>query len=281
MDGVERKEIDLEDFHEDVLGKAMRGLTFGKGEMASRLNVEKSEVEAVLSGALNEILIAGMAEELGLGKSKLLVLARKEWSPAPLEIECLKQFNLPFGSMLVNAFILWCKETAKAWVFDTGPEAEPILEFLAKENLSVDAIFLTHTHGDHIACLEKLKQKTGSPPVFVHKLEPIAEANLIDEGFEYEIGSLSLRSLHTHGHSVGGTTYLVDGLERPVAIVGDSLFAGSMGGGMVSYQDALQNNREKIMTLPVKTIVCPGHGPMTTIDEERRHNPFFPECLVS
>ena len=281
MGGVERKEIDLEDFHEDVLGKAMRGLSFGKRAMASRLNVEKSEVEAVLSGALDEILIAGMAEELGLCKSKLLVLARKEWSPAPLEIECLKQFNLPFGSMLVNAFILWCEETAKAWVFDTGPEAEPILEFLAQKNLSVDAIFLTHTHGDHIACLEKLKQKTGSPPVFVHKLEPIAEANLIDEGFEYEIGSLSLRSLHTHGHSVGGTTYLVDGLESHVAIVGDSLFAGSMGGGMVSYQDALQNNREKIMTLPGETIVCSGHGPMTTIDEERRHNPFFPEHPAS
>ena len=281
MDGVERKEIELEDFHEDILGKAMRGLTVGKGEMASRLKVCKSEVEAVLSGALNEILIAGMAEELGLGKSKLLVSARKEWSPAPLEIECLKQFNLPFGSMFVNAFILWCEETAKAWVFDTGPEAAPILEFLAKENLSVDAIFLTHTHGDHIACLEKLKQKTGNPPVFVHKLEPIAGANLIDEGLQYEMGSLSLRSLHTHGHSVGGTTYLIDGLEKPVVIAGDSLFAGSMGGGMVSYQDALQNNRDKIMTLPGKTIVCPGHGPMTTIDEERRHNPFFPEHSVS
>ena len=123
MDGVERKGIGLEDFHEDILGKAMRGLSVGKGEMASRLKVGKSEVEAVLSGALNEILIAGMAEELGLGKSKLLVSARKEWYPAPLEIECLKQFNLPFGSMFVNAFILWCEETAKAWVFDTGPEA--------------------------------------------------------------------------------------------------------------------------------------------------------------
>ena len=258
MDGVERKAIDLEDFHEDILGKAMRGLTVGKGGMASRLKVCKSEVEAVLSGALDEILIADMAEELGLCKSKLLVSARKEWSPAPLKIECLKQFNLPFGSMLVNAFASWCEETAKAWLFDTGPEAAPILEFLAKENLSVDAIFLTHTHGDHIACLEKLKQKTGSPPVFVHKLEPIAGANLIDEGFEYEMGSLSLRSLHTYGHSVGGTTYLVDGLEKPVAIAGDSLFAGSMGGGMVSYQDALQNNRDKIMTLPGKQLFAPG-----------------------
>ena len=281
MECTDPKEIGLEDFHEDILGKAMRGLGIGKGEMASRLNVEKSEVEAVLSGAFDEALIAGMAEELGLCKSKLLVSARKEWSPAPLKMESMKQFNLPFGSMLVNAYLLWCEETARAWVFDTGPEADPILDFLEKENLSVDSIFLTHTHGDHIACLEKLKQKTNNPPVFVHKLEPIGEANLIEEGFERGIGSLSLKALHTHGHSVGGTTYLINGLAKPVAIAGDALFAGSMGGGMVSYPDALRSNREKIMTLPTETVVCPGHGPVTTIAEEKRHNPFFPEFAGS
>jgi hydroxyacylglutathione hydrolase len=277
MHNQQREKVQLEDFHEDIMGKAMRGLGIGKGEMASMLNAERSEVLAVLSGAFDEALIAGMAEVLGLSDSRLIASARKEWSPAPVEMGCIKQFNLPFGSMLVNAYLLWCEETAKAWVFDTGPEADPILDFLEKEDLSVDAIFLTHTHGDHIACLEKLKQKTHNPPVFVHKLEAIGGANLIDEGFERKIGTLSLRALHTHGHSVGGTTYLIDGLEMSVAIVGDALFAGSMGGGMVSYQHALQTNREKIMTLPEKTIVCPGHGPMTTIGEERSHNPFFPE----
>src|SRR6266545_1259477 len=77
------------------------------------------------------------------------------------------------------------------------------------------------------------------------------------------------------GHSQGGMTYVVAGLARPVAIVGDSLFAGSMGGGNVSYADALRNNLEKILTLPDETIICPGHGPMTTVGEEKQHNPFF------
>ncbi len=76
---------------------------------------------------------------------------------------------------------------------------------------------------------------------------------------------------------MGGTTYVISGLAAPVAVVGDALFAGSMGGGMISYDDALKNNREKIMTLPDETILCPGHGPMTTVAEEKRHNPFFPE----
>jgi hydroxyacylglutathione hydrolase len=273
--------VDLEDNHEDILGKAMRGLGIGKTEVSERIQVEKPRIESVLSGGTDEAAVSGMAEILNLDAEKLLVTSNKEWSPAPVEMNCLKQFNLPFGSMRVNAYLLWCEETAKAWVFDTGPEAAPILEFLEKENLSVDAIFLTHTHSDHIACLEKLKQKTHNPPVFVHKLEAIGGANLIEEGFACEIGSLSLRSLHTHGHSVGGMTYLIDGLDKPIAIAGDALFAGSMGGGMVSYQDALQNNREKIMTLPEETIVCPGHGPMTTIAEERRYNPFFPELTGS
>ena len=81
----------------------------------------------------------------------------------------------------------------------------------------------------------------------------------------------------TSGHSPGGMTYVVMGLERPIAVVGDSLFAGSMGGGNVSYEDAIRNNREKILNLPDETIVCPGHGPLTTVGKEKRENPFFAE----
>ena len=70
---------------------------------------------------------------------------------------------------------------------------------------------------------------------------------------------------------------MVNGLGQDIAIVGDAIFAGSMGGGMVSYEDALMTNREKIMTLPDETILCPGHGPITTVGEEKKYNPFFPE----
>ena len=70
---------------------------------------------------------------------------------------------------------------------------------------------------------------------------------------------------------------MVEGLRRGVAVVGDALFAGSMGGGMVSYEEALRTNRAGIFTLGDEVIVCPGHGPLTTVGEERLHNPFFPE----
>jgi len=280
MTDQKHEQIELEDFHEDILAKAMRGLSVGKGDLAERLGMAKSRLEAVLAGGVDEDAIGEMAKELELDEGKLLISARKEWLPSPLNISGIKQFNLPFGGMRVNAYIVWSKESRQAWIFDTGPTAEPILDFLTHESLSLDSIFLTHTHPDHIACLEELKQKTGDPQVFVHKWESQEGAQSIEEDFEHDLGNLTVKALHTHGHSLGGISYLIDGLEKPVAVVGDSLFAGSMGGGMVSYADALRNNREKLMTLPDETIVCPGHGPITTIGEEKRANPFFPEFTV-
>ena len=91
----------------------------------------------------------------------------------------------------------------------------------------------------------------------------------------FELGDVGIRTLSTWGHSEGGTTYVVTGLSRRLAIVGDSLFASSMGGGMVSYADAYRNNVEKILRLPEATVLACGHGPLTTVGEEKRHNPFF------
>ena len=102
-------EVELEDFHEDILAKAMRGLSMGKGVMAERLGIDKSPLEAVLAGEVDEETIEDMAKELGLDGQKLLLSARKEWTPAPLNISRIKQFNLPFGGLRVNAYFVWSK----------------------------------------------------------------------------------------------------------------------------------------------------------------------------
>jgi glyoxylase-like metal-dependent hydrolase (beta-lactamase superfamily II) len=221
-----------------------------------------------------------VAPILGLDGEKLVVSARKAWRPVGRKLSGFFQANTPYHDMRVNAYLLWDEDSRKAATFDTGTDVTPLLEQVREHSLSVEAIFLTHTHGDHIADLAQLQSETGNPPVYVNRLEPLPQTVLIDEGFQISIGGMTIRSLLTSGHSAGGTTYLVGGLAWPVAIVGDALFAGSMGGGMISYADALQNNREKLMTLPDETIVCPGHGPMTTIGEEKRSNPFFPEFSV-
>ena len=274
---AESSNVKMEDFHEDILVKAMRGNGLGKRELASRTGLSEKRIKAVLEGGADEEVIVLSAKELNLDADKLLVSARKEWMPEVVTIRELRQFNMAYGGMMVNSYAVWDESSRNAWMFDTGSEAKPILDFLESEKLYLEAIFLTHTHPDHIACLEELKQKTGNPQVFVHALEAIEDANLIEEGFNQNLGNLKLRTLHTHGHSQGGMTYVIEGLEKPIAVVGDAMFAGSMGGGMVSYADALQTNREKIMTLLDETILCPGHGPMTTVGEEKKHNPFFPE----
>ena len=267
--------IQLEDLHQDILGKAMRGVGIGKNEMAKRVKCEKAQIESILSGGVDEDLIFSMSRELNLDGRNLLASAKREWCPSLLIVDCLYQFNLPFGDMHVNVYVVWDKQSKSAWIFDSGPLAEPILGFLNQKSLTVNAIFLTHTHRDHIACLDNLRHGSGNPSVYVHELEAIDGCTSIREGFEHRADGLSLSALHTHGHALGGITYVIKGLEKPVAIVGDAVFAGSMGGGMISYTDALHTNREKILSLPEETILCPGHGPLTKVAWEKKHNPFF------
>jgi len=188
----------------------------------------------------------------------------------------LAQFNTPYHDMRVNAYLVWDVKTNEAAVFDTGADCSPILTFIQANHLTVKTIFLTHTHPDHIADLARLKTATGAR-AYVSQLEALDGAETFSEGRTFQLGRLEIETRQTSGHSVGGITYVISGLARPVAVVGDSLFAGSMGGGGISYTDALGNNRKKIFTLADETVLCPGHGPLTTAREEKLHNPFFPE----
>jgi glyoxylase-like metal-dependent hydrolase (beta-lactamase superfamily II) len=185
-------------------------------------------------------------------------------------------FNTTYGDMTVNAYLVWDPATREAVAFDTGADASGMLQRIADEQLKVRLILLTHAHPDHVADLRTLRQATGAP-IYISELEAAEFAESIAEGKHFKVGTLAVEARLTSGHSPGGMTYVVTGLERPAAVVGDSLFAASMGGGNVSYQDALRNNREKILTLPNETIVCPGHGPLTTVGKEKRENAFFAE----
>jgi glyoxylase-like metal-dependent hydrolase (beta-lactamase superfamily II) len=140
--------------------------------------------------------------------------------------------------------------------------------------VKIQQIFITHIHGDHILELDRLKEKTGAK-AYVSDREPIDGAEPFADGKKFQIGSLKVETRRTSGHARGGVTYVVTGLAKRLAIVGDAMFAGSMGGGAVSYEEALRTNRESILTLPDDTVLCPGHGPLTTVGEEKLHNPFF------
>jgi hydroxyacylglutathione hydrolase len=267
--------IHLEDNVGDIIGKAQRGLGISDSELAKKAGVDLQTIRKLREGDFDEAALRGVAPILDLAADPLCELAKGEWRPEKInERDGFAQFNTRFHDMTVNAYLVWDPASRAAAVFDTGADCSEMVRFASRHKLNVQLILLTHAHPDHVADLPRLREETGAD-VLGPAREPVSGAEPIDEGKHFHLGNLEINTRLTWGHSQGGMTYVVTGLARPIAIVGDSLFAGSMGGGNVSYQDALQNNLQKILTLPNETIICPGHGPMTTVGEEKKHNPFF------
>ncbi len=267
--------IPLEDGFADVIGKAQRGLRFSTSELAKRAGVAEQDARRVLDGDFDEKTVRRLASSLALDPEALCILARREWFPTqPPAFDGFATFNTPFDDITVNAYLLWDSANSVAIAVDTGADVSDMLEILASRGLTLSLILITHAHGDHIFDLDRLLEKTGAA-AFACSRERLDEAEAFEPGRIFKAGELRVESRLTCGHSAGGITYVVSGLRKELAVVGDALFAGSMGGGVVSYQDALRTNREQIFTLPAETILCPGHGPLTTVGQELEHNPFF------
>ncbi len=267
--------IPLEDNHNDILGKARRGLKFSDIELAQRAGVTAAEVRAACDGKADEAGIRRLAHPLGLGADALAASARKAWYPRdPGPIHGLACFNTPYEDITVNAYLVYDPATREAVAFDTGADCGGMLEFSNAHQLRIALILLTHIHADNILDLAQLKKITAAP-VRVSAREPMSGTEPFPEGQVFQVGRLTLEARRTSGHARGGTTYVVAGLKKRLAVVGDAIFAGSMGGGVVDYLEALRTNRKNILTLPDDTVLCPGHGPLTTVGEEKNHNPFF------
>jgi hydroxyacylglutathione hydrolase len=204
-----------------------------------------------------------------------------------------------------NCHILGDAETGEALVIDPGDEVESIETILARHRLKVRAIVSTHAHIDHVGGLARLAQSTGAP-VLMHAADlplyqhldiqaamlgmPTPPATSVDqllkEGDSVRWGPFAAQVFHTPGHSPGSITLYLPAestpeslaLDAPQLFAGDTLFAGSIGrtdlwGG--SYPQIINSIREKLLVLPDRTIVLPGHGPATTIGAERTSNPFL------
>ena len=246
--------IPLEDSYTDIIGKTQRGL----------------RQEAIPTPKTDEEIRAA-ARLLGLSPDALVASAHQKWFPAEQSpVEGFDCFNTPFEDMTVNSYLIHDPVTGEAAAFDTGTDCSGMLQ----QGLKIKQIFITHIHTDHILELDRLKEKTGAK-AWVSEREPLSGAESFADGKCFKIGSLQVETRRTSGHAQGGTTFYITGLRKPIAIVGDALFAGSMGGGMVSFEEALRTTREGILTLPEETIVASGHGPLTTVGEEKRNNPFF------
>ncbi len=270
--------IELEDFFEDVIGKAMRGTGVADGVLSFLTNVDEEVIGKLKEGEFDEGAVRAVASPLGLDADSLVELANRSWQPEGVELEGLRQLNTDFGGeMTVNSYLIWDPQTREAALFDTGADASPALALVEEMGLDLQTVFITHSHVDHIIDLKAVVAAHPGVRVLVNGKEPVEGAERFEAGDSFSIGILRVSTRLTWGHSPAGTTYVVNGLSRPVAVVGDAIFAQSMGGGVISYKDALETNRSEIFSLEDQTVICPGHGPMTSVGEEKAHNPFYPE----
>jgi len=209
----------------------------------------------------------------------------------------MKIDRLILGSFETNCYILRESEADKdCLIVDTGLEAGELIDFLQQHTLNPVAVVLTHGHIDHVTGVALLRKNFPKIKVYIHKLDAEmltgAKDNLsalsgqtfstepadgfIEEGDKIEQANIALEALHTPGHTPGGISLYSkqDGL----IFVGDTLFAGSVGRTdfpAASFAQLIKSIREKLFTLPDETLCLPGHGPSTSIAQEKEHNPFL------
>lgn len=271
--------IPLEDLYTDVIAKAQRGLNLSDEALAEKSVLAPRLLQRLKNGHPERAPLARVAEVLDLHADSLIALSEDRYRPEVSEPDDgFAMFTTPYGGgMTVNSFLFWRRETRTAIAFDTGSTCSKMLAAAKAVGTKIGMIFLTHTHPDHIADLRRLREYT-SAPIFVSMEERLTEPKTIGmaPGSSSGAGPLQVRARSTPGHSPGGMTYVVEGLPERFAVVGDALFAGSMGGVAPElYAAALKANQTQIFSLPDDTILCPGHGPLTTVALEKKNNPFY------
>ena len=271
----------LEDHLGDIIRKAHSMSNVSADATARAAGLTAAELNALEdSGRIQKKPdFAALSRLLGLDARKLEDIANG-WLPSPKDLSAwreLRQISTTAGSNTANCYLVWDEVSREATLFDTGWEAQPILDLIAENQLQLRYIFLTHTHEDHVAGLGDIREKF--PQVLLHsssKHAPVDQRNRPNDFIH--LGSLRITNRDTPGHAEDGVAYIVGNWPEDaphVAIVGDAIFAGSIGRGFQSWDLARQKIREQIFTLPAGTLICPGHGPLTTIAEEKAHNPFF------
>jgi glyoxylase-like metal-dependent hydrolase (beta-lactamase superfamily II) len=271
----------LEDHLGDVLRKARISANVSMAAAAAAAGISEDAYSAVeedgsAPAALN---CAGLGPLLDLDPVKLERFARG-WLPDPIDTRLwreLRQITTQGPSYSVNCYLVWDEVTRDAALFDTGFQAGPVVDLIEQNGLQLRHIFITHTHSDHVAALAPIRER--HPKARLHSSSKAAPVDQRNRATDFiHLGSLRINNRDTPGHADDGVTYIVGNFPEDapsIAVVGDALFAGSMGGARDNLPLAKQKVREQIFSLPADTLICPGHGPLTTVKEQLGINPFF------
>src|SRR5262245_18025070 len=270
---------------EDHVGDIVR-----KARAAANVSIEAAAHAAGLSGIDLSTLeqsgdspirpsYAALAKLIGLHPAKLEAIANG-WLPRRQDLSRwreLRQITTSQSGITVNCYLIWDEVTREAALLDTGWDAQPSFDLIAENDLRIKHLFLTHMHEDHVAAMGAIRERF--PQIHLHtnaKTAPPQHRNRPNDFIH--LGSLRIMNRSTPGHAEDGVTYVIGNWPEDaphVAIVGDTIFAGSLATGFQSTDLLKQSVREQIFSLPAETLLAAGHGPSTTVQEEKEHNPFF------
>ncbi len=277
--------VELEDEFGDIVSKARFGTEISALQISERTGISSTELDQIEGYAYvpPHDKIRLLADVLGLHPDKLIDSAHKAWvpeNPQGKDTSGVRVKMLPVGAGLIaNCYILGCTETKMGALIDPGAEAYRIITEVESSGLDFQYILLTHGHGDHVGALKAAKDHL-KVPALIHKKElgPVSSRDIddtIEEGDHVQIGNLAVSVKLTAGHTKGGVSFVTVGNS----FTGDALFAGSMGGARGgwpgAYHDQINSVKDKILSLSDETNLFCGHGPATTVGEEKAHNPFF------
>lgn len=271
----------LEDSVGDIIRKARQSANISPADAARTAGVgvedyAQLEDSGRTAGHPNYDALARL---LGLDGQKLKRIV-DGWLPPIIDLSTWRELRVVTtrgSGMDVNCYLCWDEVTREAALFDTGFSAQPVLDLINREGLQLKHLFITHSHHDHIAALPVLRESF--PKAKLHSNSRSAPPDQRNRPNDFiHLGSLRITHRDTPGHADDGVTYVIGNWpdDAPnVAVAGDAIFAGSIGGPREFADLAKQKIRDQIFSLPPATLICPGHGPLTTVETEKANNPFF------